>query len=83
MTIYLRGGNDQIHMIADYFIPDDDGDEEVWIIRIDWFNWVDKYEPDPEREDVSTHFPGYSMEDTWNGYWPYDMWYCYNDGKKE
>lgn len=27
------------------------------MIRVDWFNWVDPYEPDPEDPDVSTHFP--------------------------
>ena len=83
MTIHLNADNDQIHMTADHFIPDDHFGFEMWMIRIDWFNWVDPYEPDPERDDVSTHFPQTSMADTWEGYWPPDMWYCYHDGKKE
>lgn len=83
LTLQLRDGNDQIHMTADFHIPDDDGGFMYWMIRIDWFNWVDPYEPDPEREDVSTHFPTTSFVDNWEGYWPPDMWYCYHDGKKE
>lgn len=80
MTIQLNAENDQIHMTADHFIPDDHGGFEMWMIRIDWFNWVDPYEPDPERDDVSTHFPMNPTPDTWEGYWPLDMWYCIDGG---
>lgn len=72
--------NDQIHLTAHHFINDDHGGFEYWMIRIDWFNWVDPYEEDPERPDVSTEpDEGCPVADTWEGYWPYDMWYCYND----
>lgn len=27
------------------------------MVRVDWFNWVDPYEPDPEDPDVSTRYP--------------------------
>lgn len=84
MTIQLNGENDQIHITADHYIPDDHFDYEYWMLRIDWFNWVDPWEPDPERDDVSTHFPETNpVADTWEGYWPPDMWYCYHEGKKE
>lgn len=83
LTIQLNSGNDQVHITADHFIPDDHFGFEMWMIRVDWFNWVDPYEPDPERDDVSTHFPTTATADHWEGYWPPDMWYCYHDGKKE
>ena len=74
LTLQLNSGNDQIHMTGDFHIPDDDGDFMYWMIRIDWFNWVDTYQPDPERDDVSTHFTTTPTPDTWPGYWPPDMW---------
>lgn len=80
MTIQLNAENDQIHITADHFIPDDHFGHEMWLIRIDWFNWVDPYEPDPEREDVSTHFPTTATPDNWEGYWPPDLWYCIDGG---
>lgn len=80
LVIQLLSDNDQIHMTAEHFIPDDHGDFEMWMIRVDWFNWVDPYEPDPEREDVSTHFPNNPTPDSWGGYWPPDMWYCLDGG---
>lgn len=84
LTIHLCDENDQIHMTVNHFIPDDMGDFEWYMVRVDWFNWVDPYEPDPERDDVSTHFPETNpVADTWEGYWPPDMWYCYHEGKKE
>lgn len=83
LTVQLNSGNDQVHITADHFIPDDHMGFEIWMIRVDWFNWVDPYEPDPVRDDVSTHFPTTAVADTWEGYWPPNMWYCYHDGKKE
>lgn len=79
LNIHLNADNDQIHMTADHFIPDDLGGMEMWLIRVDWFNWVDPYEPDPERDDVTNKFDDCPVADTWEGFWPYDMWYCSDD----
>lgn len=80
ITWHLNDGNDQIHIDARHFIPDDHGGFEIWMLRIDWFNWVDPYEPDPERDDVTNHYnDGCPIADTWPGFWPPDMWYCYDD----
>lgn len=77
LTCQFNHENDQIHMTAHHFIPDDHFGFEWWMIRIDWFNWVDPYEEDPEPEDTSTSFPEQNpVADTWEGYWPPDMWYC-------
>lgn len=50
------------------------------MIRIDWFNWVDPYLPDPEQPDVSTRYPdGCPVADTWEGYWPPEVHYTQDD----
>lgn len=79
---HLHDENDQIYITAQHFIPDDHFGFEIWMLRVDWFNWVDPWEPDPERDDVGTHFPadgGCPVADTWPGFWPPDMWYCFDD----
>lgn len=84
LTVQFVHKNDQIHLTAHHFMPDDAGGFEWWMIRIDWFNWNDPYEPDPERPDVSTSFPEQNpYPDTWGGYWPPDMWYCEGDEKAD
>lgn len=50
------------------------------MLRVDWFNWVDPYEPDPQKPDVGTRYPdGCPVADTWEGYWPPDIWYGHDD----
>lgn len=72
--------NDQIHFTGHHYVHDDHGEFMYWMIRIDWFNWVDPYEEDPERPDVSTHMvEGCPIADTWEGYWPPYIWYTNDD----
>lgn len=80
LYIHLQRDNDQISIDAHHFIPDDHLGFEMWMLRVDWFNWVDLYEPDPEKPDVGTRYPdGCPVADTWGGYWPPDMWYGHDD----
>lgn len=80
LHIHLQKDNDQISIDAHHFIPDDHYGFELWMIRVDWFNWVDPYEPDPERPDVGTKFPdGCPVGDNWEGFWPYEIHYTQNE----
>lgn len=80
LYIHLQRDNDQISFDAHHFIPDDHYGFELWMIRIDWFNWIDPYEPDPEKPDVATHYPdGCPVADTWEGYWPPEIHYTQDD----
>lgn len=80
LYMHLNADNDQISIDAHYYIPDEDDAQELWMVRVDWFNWVDPYEPDPEKPDVGTEFPdGCPVADSWPGFWPPDMWYCADD----
>lgn len=50
------------------------------MIRVDWFNWVDPYEPDPEKPDVGTTFPdGCPVGDNQEDFWPPDIHYTQDD----
>lgn len=80
LYIHLNDNHDQICIDAHHFIPDDHYGFEMWMVRVDWFNWVDPYEPDPEDPDVSTHFPdGCPVADSQEDFWPPDMWYGADD----
>lgn len=76
LTITFVDGNDQIWLDAQHFIPDDHFGMEYWMVRVDWFNWVDPYEPDPEDPDVSTSFPdGCPVPPMDHDFWPFDIHY--------
>lgn len=82
LTCQFNHENDQLHFSGRYFIPDDHGEFMFWMIRIDWFNWIDPYQEDPEHPDVSTEmFHGCPVADTWEGYWPPNIWYG-EDGRE-
>lgn len=81
LHIQLMEGNDQINIQGTYMMPDDMGGDIVFMLRVDWFNWVDNT---PEPFEIEPH-PGYHDDDRRKYYgtigkyeesiWPFNVHY--------